>query len=86
MNKKYMVIILMFGIMFTTAYAYALDYPHTDEGTSGLNYISCGDCHFSHGDPQWWDGDPLNLDDTFYNNQCWSCHDDAKDGYRNQNL
>ena len=52
----------MLGIMFTAAYAYALDYPHTDVGTAGTSKISCDDCHYGH-NPPYWVTDPLHLDE-----------------------
>ncbi len=52
--------------------AAALDYPHTDVGISAP--VTCGDCHYSHGDPPWKPSTPANIDETFYNNQCMSCH------------
>jgi predicted CxxxxCH...CXXCH cytochrome family protein len=60
-------------VVFSAANAYAMDYPHTDIGVSSP--ISCGDCHYNHGDPPWKPSSPANIDETFYNNQCLSCHD-----------
>ncbi len=70
------IFILVAVLTLTATFARALDYPHTEEmGT--VVPINCGDCHYAHGDPPWWDNNQLDPDDTFYNNQCWSCHTGA---------
>jgi predicted CXXCH cytochrome family protein len=52
------------------SFAYALDYPHT-----GVNSISCSSCHYTHGIlPPWVAPPGPTIDDTQYNNLCWSCH------------
>ena len=61
------------ALSFTATFADALDYPHTDIGVS--TPVNCGDCHYSHGDPPWKPTAPVNIDETFYNNLCLSCHD-----------
>ncbi len=70
------IFILVAVLTLTATFARALDYPHTEEMGTAVP-INCADCHYAHGDPPWWDSNLLDPDDTFYNNQCWSCHTGA---------
>ncbi len=67
-------LILALGLSLVAISARALDYPHTNYPSTLTNIINCGDCHFSHGAPPW-DTSPNNIDETFYNNLCWTCHE-----------
>jgi predicted CxxxxCH...CXXCH cytochrome family protein len=67
--------VLTLGLSLIAIFTHALDYPHTNY-PSGVNTINCGDCHFTHGTPPW-DTPPSNIDETFYNNLCFQCHNDV---------
>jgi predicted CxxxxCH...CXXCH cytochrome family protein len=70
-------IMLALAIILIAAPVNALDYPHT-----GVNNISCSNCHYVHGNlPDWATHVPQNIDDTQYNNLCWSCHNDVEAPY-----
>jgi predicted CxxxxCH...CXXCH cytochrome family protein len=76
-NKKYILMTFVLGLLLMAAYAYALDYPHTDEGLFDNDIYNCNDCHFDqggHSPPTWYNPQLNTLDDTFYNQQCRSCH------------
>ena len=51
---------------------YAVDYPHAD--------TSCTACHPIHGGAPW-SHPAQNIDDTYYNNLCWYCHNDTTAPY-----
>jgi len=59
-----------------------LDYPH-----SVTNNVDCTDCHVASEidflNPAWKSPTPANLDDTPFNNFCWSCHNDGPAQYVN---
>jgi predicted CxxxxCH...CXXCH cytochrome family protein len=78
-NRMKMMKILVFVcvLIFFAAPAYALDNPHTD-----VNTIGCSSCHYVHGNlPDWATHVPEDIDDTQYNNLCWSCHTDVEAPY-----
>ena len=59
----------------------ALDYPH-----NVINNIGCDACHYVYGDepdhlPEWTNHVPQDIDDTQYNDLCWSCHNDIRAPY-----
>ncbi|RJQ43512.1 MAG: CxxxxCH/CxxCH domain-containing protein [Nitrospiraceae bacterium] len=67
-------ILLVMALCFFSAHGYALDFPHN--GTEGIN---CESCHYV------WGSQPSlmiegltygqnGIDDTEYNQLCWSCH------------
>jgi len=75
---------LAFTLAISTMFVQALDFPHTD-----VNNIGCLNCHdihtFQPGTPLLKmvnSIDPGNVDDTAFNNLCWSCHNDAVAPYR----
>ncbi|MEW6218264.1 MAG: choice-of-anchor Q domain-containing protein [Thermodesulfobacteriota bacterium] len=55
-----------------------VDYPHYAQET-----IGCDSCHYIVEDqhPAWVDHEPQNIDDTPFNNLCWSCHNDVRAPY-----
>ena len=80
MNKKYVLTAFVFGFFILMAvYAYALDYPHTDQGLTTAFKYTCNNCHLGHTAPAWWDpqANPASMDDTFYNRLCKHCHKDG---------
>ncbi|MEW6219055.1 MAG: LamG-like jellyroll fold domain-containing protein [Thermodesulfobacteriota bacterium] len=51
-----------------------LDSPH-----SSVNSLSCLSCHYMtfQNPPDWVLHEPQDIDDTAYNNLCWSCHNNV---------
>jgi len=63
-------------LLLSISQAYSAHYPHTVVGLSSSNQINCKDCHEFHGDPSWGTGG-FDLDNTFWNKLCYSCHNDV---------
>jgi hypothetical protein len=54
-----------------------LDYPH-----NATNSINCWSCHYNTANPASWATHvPQDIDDTPWNNLCWSCHNDVDAQY-----
>jgi hypothetical protein len=54
-----------------------LDYPH-----NATNSINCWSCHYNTNNPASWATHvPQDIDDTPWNNLCWSCHNDVDAQY-----
>lgn len=77
-------LMLAFTLTVSAMFVQALDFPHTD-----VNNIGCLNCHdlhtFEPGTPLLKivnSIDPGNIDDTAFNNLCWSCHNDSVAPYR----
>ena len=76
MRRKITTVFIL-SLIFTliAIQAETLDYPHTS-----VNSIGCDSCHFVYGDNSSLLVDvssySTGIDDTQYNNLCWSCHND----------
>jgi|GEM_PF-4229563 hypothetical protein len=69
-------IILILIILLSAIPAHSGQYPHTVAGLSSSDQINCKDCHEFHGDPSWGTGG-VDLDNTYWNKLCYSCHNDV---------
>jgi hypothetical protein len=75
-RAKYKILFILIGLTLIALPVYSAHYPHTVVGLSSSNQINCKDCHEFHGDPSWGTGG-FDLDNTFWDKLCYSCHNDV---------